>query len=580
MLDDDDHALGLGSLGHLCAHHGGENRVFGEILEVSAAVRCAVNVETRSVPAGITGIEGVFAQALAHLLCQIGIEGRGNYHFTGIVYAGNAVLSVGDVQTAGAVLHQVLRQANALNGIAAQVGDQAGHVSHRQLIQNQVPFFGVVVRAHHHSKLVVCSRACSNGGSIAVPGLIGLGNGVDHVLCGRKAGVLHRPGGVPVGAAQISHSARNQVIDIRIVKEVGDAYVGGFRQSIGLGISTALLPLGGVGRVARGGLALLISHAGGSLCRQNVIQRIMGTVADGHVIVAGFQNVRFLVLIIIGSELLFVYSDLYRLSSVGGQFAGLTETDKVHRGLFQAVLPVVVGIGTLTVELDYAFARHAASVFHGDGNGHSLAVIGEAIQRLLKGGVTQTVAEGVNDLIRIVPRAASAAALSRRSVATAEDGVFIPSLVIFITHIQALGFHQIAGYGAGEGHHSPEVVRREILRRHNDVHDILAVGVLIAGVVHRRWGRLGVGGIGSDESAAGVHIAHQDVRHRFQAVLTGGADPEYRIHIILADPAHVWGVGAVDEYDDLVKIALGRLQQLDLVGLELQIVGSVAAPHG
>ncbi len=133
MLDGSAHAVALDTPDIGRSHLAGEERVLGEILEVTSAERVAVDVHTR----GEENVHAVFKHFVTHRLGHVLHEGdvpgtgeQGSHRETGAV-VGVAVTLTGrlDAQAGGAVGQDGAGNAQAFDrtGVARRAGDLPGN---------------------------------------------------------------------------------------------------------------------------------------------------------------------------------------------------------------------------------------------------------------------------------------------------------------------------------------------------------------------------------------------------------------------------------------------------------------------
>lgn len=120
------------------------------------------------------------------------------------------------------------------------------------------------------------------------------------------------------------------------------------------------------------------------------------------------------------------------------------------------------------------------------------------------------------------------------------------------------------------------IVARHAVNRHaaDRARLFIRIGVDIGAEVLNRRGGQGGHGVGVHQSARGVHVAHQNLRHRVQTVLTGAADPQAGIHAVfrIVHPVHRHGVGGVNQHNRLAEALRSHiLEQLALGILQFKV---------
>ena len=508
VLDVSIHALA-----HAAPHLGGgqlagEQRVLGIVLKVAPAEGGAVDVGAGGIEARQMVSGSLRAQGLAKTLHQFLVPGSADEGLGGETHAlevaGQAVDAGRAVQLGGGGLaHTVHRR-----GGPAAVGDHVGHVLHAQLFQQLLPFGIVVIKAGH----ILQGEAVVRHGD----GLVAL---VHRIL--RRAGeaggqlgaggLLFRAGGgqgaLPVGPGHI----------------LGD-----------LALFHILKPVEGGGLVPRAGVALAVGHG----AVHGVFPAVDDFVGIGHqldLVAARVQHVAARARRVIRGHVRNGKLHRDRLALARLQQVRLAEAGQHHMALFDAA----GGVGGGVVDLHHILAGHIAGVGHLHLHADGVLIGGVVRDGLFKGGVAQTVAEGI--LHR---------GLVSGLVAFAGGVVDPAGLVEAVAHIDALGILKVIAafqVGVGENACVPE------------------------------GGRGGqVIGPGVCETAGGSDLPRQHLAHRVHAGGAGRADPQGGVHAVLLQKAGLHGVGGVQQHDDLFKVlGLHQGQQVLFVLGEFQIVAAV-----
>ena len=97
--------------------------------------------------------------------------------------------------------------------------------------------------------------------------------------------------GVPVGTGHVSNSAGDKVIDVTVLKQIGNHFPGLGRDRVGLIICLGQIDFLYLARLSLHGIPLCIEHTGHAPGSQYIVQRVMGTAADGEVIVTGIKHI-------------------------------------------------------------------------------------------------------------------------------------------------------------------------------------------------------------------------------------------------------------------------------------------------
>ena len=390
----------------------------------------------------------------------------------------------------------------------------------------------------------------------------GVGQVDDHVGGG---GDFHdgSPALGPVGTGEVLDSAGDELVDVHILQSVLHVL------RIGLDV------LGGhvddLGAAGVKALALVDQDQGlgvGFLGGEDVVDRLMGAVADGKVVVAGVQHPGALGpvgldgVLIVARGIAGVEDHGDFLGGAGLQDTGLAEADQLQRGLLQPA----GGVRSLHIELDHVLAGNVAGV--GDlHNGLALAADLEvnALELLLEGGVGQAVAEGVGNLGGVVPGAGDGARVGV-GIALAEDRVLVTGLIVLVALVDALGLHQIGVAAVIEG---DAAVAEGV------------PGVEVNAEVHHRGGGDGADGVGVGQLAGRRDVAGEHVGQAQAAVHAQIADPEEGVHIrILLELFNFHGAGGVEQDDELAAVLLGHGDHIALVAGQGQRTLKAVAVHG
>ena len=417
---------------------------------------------------------------------------------------------------------------------------------------------------------------------------------VDDGIVRRQAVIRNRPSALPVAAGQVRHELLAVAVQIRITELVGNlvARAGHAVRRIVVAVDRELVdPC----RVARGihrrravrgqrcGFRLFcafrsrrfLCDGGIALRREDVVHRVVCIQTNAQVVVTRFENVGFVDMLVVNRQFLAIHRHRDGLGFTGLEDIRLAEADKLHGCLLNRVRAVEFGVRLLTVDLHDFLACNVARVRHLHQHGEAVGcrVVGHAFQRLFKRGVRHAIAEGVRDFLAVHP----AVALGREDariagrVALLHDRIFIARFVVLVADIDAFGFHQIVNRIA----HFRLVARHAVNRHAADrARLFIRIGVDVGAEVLNRRGGQGGHGVGVHQSARGVHVAHQNLRHRVQTVLTGAADPQAGIHAVfrIVHPVHRHGVGGVNQHNRLAEALRSHiLEQLALGILQFKV---------
>ena len=253
------------------------------------------------------------------------------------------------------------------------------------------------------------------------------------------------------------------------------------------------------------------------------------------------------IVIVEGSKILDVGLEDDVLALAGLQQFGLAEGDEVHCRFFDSA----IGIGGGVVKLDDVFAAAVAGVGDFDGDGDVVILLGEvSVDRddfLLEGGVGETMAEWINDVV-LIPFFARFAHVGGNG------------FVVTITHVDAFGIvdHHVVGVGESAvfaKFQNDGAVAVAIRRFIAGVDGIVGLAV-VAEVIPSGVG-LEVPHVEVDGVARGVDGAGQDAADGHDAVIARLSDPKHRIDgCIVFDVAKFHDRGAVEDDDDLPEVEL------------------------
>ena len=297
----------------------------------------------------------------------------------------------------------------------------------------------------------------------------------------------------------------------------------------------------------------------------------MCAVADGEPVVTGIENVAALGTgrVVSGGipagHILHVSGDGHGLGGTGRKLGGLAVVQQLDGSLLNTVLLVIIGVGQADIELHNILAGDTAGV--GDGHVRSDGLVFkvniQVIEGLLKGGVAQTIAERIGNLIVIAPAAVCGRTDCRIGIALPHDGVKIAGLVVFVADVDVLGLdngivHADVGVGVGP----------------LQIAEVLGAGS--AGVLD---------GIGVGQMTGGADRTGEDVGHTVEAVAARQADLQDGVNtVIVLDLLHLHGAGVVQKDDDLAAVGRlggdGCIDEVALVIGQAQRVGLVQVLGG
>ena len=514
-----------------------EDGVLGVVLEVTAGVGGAVNVPAGGVDLAEAHPVALLTEVVAPQPQHLFAEGGGAEHLR--IEKGAALMAVRTV-AAG-----IGREVHRGDGIHAHlVAGNLGQLGGAELIDELLPLGVVEGHVLHFDEGDAVILVVVIGGDIGGIRRLFVLEVLHQVLDLRRGGQRnHRVGeGIPVRAGHIGHRAGDEVVDIPVLKQIGDHHAGIGRDGIGGVVQTVQGVFARLCRITVHRIAFGVEHTGHAPGRQDVVQGVMSVVADGEVIVAcvkdvtaGLGAVRAVdrILVVGGKDVIGKLQG-HCLALTCGQVAGLGEVHQLDSALFGlSGLP-----GQLDIELDHILAHAAVSrrsvvrdlYLRRDGVRGLIPV--HTQQLLGKVGIGYACTERKDHLVGIVPAAVLAGidTLGAGGIVDPKHLILIAGLIVLIAHIDALGVHQVLVLiQAGQ------VVKGEV------------AGVLHGGGAER------VGGVGDDVPAGGVGLAQKGPGHAGHAVVARIADPQAGIHAIVGQPAQVHGIAGVNHHDNLVE---------------------------
>ena len=232
---------------------------------------------------------------------------------------------------------------------------------------------------------------------------------------------------------------------------------------------------------------------------KDVVERFVGAIADGEVIVTFFDDVGLMAFRVVGLEFLFGDEHFDGFRFTGGD-ADFLIADELDGGLLDAVCFVVGSVGLLQINLHHFFAFTGGGVFDVDGHFEGGTGVFHLIVAISEGRIGEAIAEGIGD---------GAAVIEGTGVFYAEDDVLITGFVILVADVDTFLIHLIVGVIG-------TIVSEALLRGVDVFGDV--------GVLHRR-GREVIVGPGVGKVTAWVHRAHEHFTEGLDAIGTRAADP-------------------------------------------------------
>ena len=301
-------------------------------------------------------------------------------------------------------------------------------------------------------------------------------------------------------------------------------------------------------------IAICIIHPSDTPSCHDIVQRVMGIVTNGEVIVARVKHIGALLcgvstvggIAVIGGEHIIRKAQGNRFALTFGQSRGLF---KIHQ-LDRALLCLSLFIGKLHIKLNYilrcAVIVISAMIRHLDlgGNHMGLPVPVNADQFLREVCIAHARTEGKHHLVSVIPFSILGCvhALSAVSIIDTKDFVLIAGLIILIAHIDSFGIDQVLVFiEAGQ------IGKCKITR-----------------VLHSCRGQ-GIRGIGNDISAGWIGLACKNACYTDHTIVARISNPEACVHAIFFQPVQLHGIPRVDYNNQLLELAgfLYHIQRVD-----------------
>ncbi len=282
-------------------------------------------------------------------------------------------------------------------------------------------------------------------------------------------------------------------------------------------------------------VAVIIHTVGGrfTLCRKDIVERVVRAFADRKIVVARFQNVS---LIAVG----IVSSHFFRFN---GYFYDFTAAVRFERGsffkahefdgrFFYSLFLVVGSIRLLQVYLNYFLAVRIARVGYFYAYFVIFAFLFHLIVGIFESRVRKPVTERESHFVRVLPVAAARFyARVAACVALRQNGVLVSRFVVAIAEVNAFRVNYILCV--------PSIgVRR--------VYAVLTFECKVAEVFGCRRGVVVVN-VSVHESAARRYLARERVGDLLKPGVSAHAYPHASVDIVVFDRFELNGVRGVDE---------------------------------
>ena len=293
----------------------------------------------------------------------------------------------------------------------------------------------------------------------------------------------------------------------------------------------------------------------------------MGTIANGEIISACFQNICLPVVLVITCNIVQINFYRQRLRLARFQFFRLCIAAQLHSCFFNAAH----GIRGLCIDFHNIFARTAAGIFNSCGHRNGVTIHLHTVQTLRESRIGKAKTKREADFLTIVPIAIGAVCASGAAgIAAAQHTIFIAGFIISITHINAFCFHDVVARIGNGRNCACTICQIKILRIHFCWLSHRIDIAKLAKVLCCRC-RVCTGCICISQLAGRHTVTHQHFCHGSQTSLSGAADPQTGVHTVFFQPAKAQRVGAVQQNNDFGKVFLDMGQHFAFIRLQIQI---------
>ena len=558
MLDVYDSAVLLETLNLSGKDLTGEEAVLGEVLPVTSAVcrtvdTCACTVDLTN--ACMHHLEG---ECLHSSFNKFIIEGCRKDNAGGECHEGSYFLGCVGLNTGRTVVSNNLGRAygrNCTDNVASYTANLDSFFP-AHLVEKMIPKLAVIVNALKHNKR---KRAALVGdGVIERHCCIRIVNntcGYLHIVYEGGITSLKKYGRggiccIPVATGEVGDLLiLSSLVEIKVcvIKLVGNGVACG-RYRIGLvivlvdslSVCKGVVTLGLVAVLVNYLIIVNVKRAVASLCLDNVVERIVRVLTNCKIVVACLEDVGSHIVRVVGLELVIVNNNGVVLALTGLKNVGLGVTNKLYRGLFNIILLVILGIGLLEIDLNGCLTCHKTCV----GNGNRYVIIAVLFLHshigVLEGGVGDTVAEGVLNLLLIAPAACRVnRACSRGCVAKSENAVLVTGLVVTVAYVDTLLVNDVLVVVGV----SIEVICRKAA----------CTGKLKCACVNSGRSRVILIYVGINKSARGVYLTREHVVKSAEGCVTAHTCPNASIDVIVINGLHLHSSACVKNKNKLLE---------------------------
>lgn len=456
------HLIGAGQIGD-CG-------ILGVVFGITSGIGRPVEIRAGSEDHRDAGIESILGKELALLGEEIGVEGGGEdglVDIEGDAFDGVSLfVPVASGDALGTVGVGIRRLVDAFDGdVSHRLADDRDHVGDRQLVEELLPrLVIVVVDVLEFDEVDGIGERDALGEAVVarIRALLGIPVSIDeslHLIGGGDARIglgIRRP----VGAGEIGDGIVDEAVEVHLVLElIADDFSGFPGGGISLIVEFAFDRLDLVG-IAFNGIPGRIGQTRDILGGQDIVQGIVGILADSEVILACIEEVAaFLALVgavfgilVIGGEEIVIDLDRDFLALSLGQGLRLAVSDKLDGALLGLALfprkaDVELDGGLALAGIGAPFGR--AEILHVDRRCDLVIFLvpDDVLQRLLELGVADAGSEGIDHLVGIVPAFPGRGIGSGRGggVVEIEDLIVVAGLVVFVSDVDVLGIDDILG---------------------------------------------------------------------------------------------------------------------------------------
>ena len=352
------------------------------------------------------------------------------------------------------------------------------------------------------------------------------------------------------------------MVDVPVFKQIGNHLAGLRRHGIGHVIRFGQGDLLCLCRITGNRIAFCIEHPRHAAGGKHIVQGIVGTIADGKIVIACIEHIAALPggvrtvdrIAVIGGEDVIGEGQGNGFALPCRQGGSLLKIGNLDGALFR----LSCLIGKLDIQLHHilGFAgvvrRSVVGNLHLCGDGVGISVPVQAQQLLGEVSVAEAITKGIHHFIGIIPCAilGGVNALGAIRIVDTQHLILVAGLIILVANVDALGVNQVLVLvQAGE----------------------IAEGK-VSRILHGRR-RKRVGGIGDDVSPGGICLAHKHLCNANHPVAAGVASPQDGIHAQVNHFLQFHGIAGIDHHNDFAELAgiLDEIQGIQLLLVQRQL---------